>query len=210
LALQRQLDVNNVALSQAKDKLAGDYGQLGKDKDQLVTDTTGKLADVEKSYRNNQSALKDWLYGQSDTTQEAIDKAEADARAAYGNTLKTGQSGNKSVAYDNINALIGQGGTSSIFAQGDRQRRQARDIWGTDLTWDQLAREQEFLPTQSYNHAIYDPMINANRQALEGFYGQQDELYGNTADAEERRWNAIQDFLNTGAEKKQQGFKVRG
>jgi hypothetical protein len=45
---------------------------------------------------------------------------------------------------------------------------------------------------------------------LDNFYGQQDQQYANTADQEERFYNTIQDFLNSDAERKKQGFNVRG
>jgi len=211
--LQKQFDVNNQALSDARQNLSSGYDQLVSDRDKTVSDTTAKLGGLEEQYRNAQTGLTDYLGKQGNSYQAAIDRAESDARKSYNDSYKGDESyrSNALAGYTNPN---------------DRLRNAG--VWGDDgrsLTWEQLQREQNIVNDPNgladYNDirrgdtsysAVAGQKRNyaGNTTALNDFYTAQDNKYANTADAEERRWNAIQDFLGTGAKRKEQGFKVRG
>jgi hypothetical protein len=102
-----------------------------------------------------------------------------------------------------------------------------RGVWGQggrNLTWEELNREQG-MPAKGFwggggdyiavsnpnsNNQYLADRFKDNGSALNSFYTQQDTKYANTADTDERAYNTIQDFLNSGKTKKTQGFKVRG
>jgi hypothetical protein len=204
--LQKQLDVNNEALVNKRQQLAGGYDQLVGERDKTVTDTTASLGGLEKTFRENQNRLRDYLSGQANTYDQNIGKAESDARAAYQNTFNSGRTGTASIGYD----VLGQGGW-----EGAINTRRGIDAWGNDLTWKQLQNEAN---NRMYNWSFgraplwmnSEPEFNRRQGMLDNFYGQQDQQYANTADQEERFYNTIQDFLNSDAERKKQGFNVRG
>ncbi len=210
--LQSQLDVSNENLANTKKNLAGSYDQLGADRDKTVQDTTAKLGDVEKGYRTNQNKLKDWLYGQGNQYQGAIDKAENDARTGYNTSYNTGSGLGSALQ-----------GTYNLSLLGTDPYTAAGVSLGPNATFKQLQAEKDLA---ARNGADFGPILNntylpsewtplvknqltRNSDSLNNFYTEQDTKYGNTADEEERSWNAIQDFLNTGATKKDQGFSVR-
>jgi hypothetical protein len=205
--LQKQLDVNNVALADKRSQLAGGYDALTGDRDKTVTDTTSALSDLEKSFRVNQNRFRDYLSGQANHYEESIGRAEADARAAYQDAYKNGKSGVGSIGLDWIRSQ--EGGPNPA-----RGTRDALGIYGADLTWDQIKREQDARFTALGGRDLYlgyDPVSWGQRAGmLNNFYSQQDQQYANTADQDERFYNTIQDFLNSDTKRKEQGFNVRG
>lgn len=219
--LQKQLDVNNSGLVDKRKELQGKYSDLTAGRDKTVADTTAGLSGLEQQYRTNQNGLQDYLTKQSNVNDTSVKQQEADARAEYFRTLNDDKSGHNNSF---LGALPNTEDPNNAF--------QSRDTWGTggtNLTWKQLENEQQLGAGDTdayYNvlahpgkyHSILDQTMNPvaytnyanNGSALNQFYAGQDAKYANTGDTEERNFNALQDFLNTGAAKKEQGFKVRG
>lgn len=216
--LQSQLDVHNTSLNDARKKLLGDYTGLESLRDDTVKNTTEKLGGLEQQYRMNQNNLRDYLGLQSNTYDTKAAQAEIDARKSYNDTYTKEGSGRVN-AYQP--AMPSGGGTENMRDRG---------VWGADgtnLTWEQLQREQGLGAPGSqdyyYQWMTRPGFINSpNPQerdiasrfqgsggALNQFYGAQDEKYANTADTEKRSYNAIQDFLNSEAARKEAGFQVR-
>lgn len=224
LQLQKQLDVNNSNLVDARNNLANQYDQLGADRDKVVADTTSGLGGLEQQYRTNQNSLKDYLTRESNDYDTKVAQEQADARAAYQNTFATGQSGH-------AGAFVFPG-SGNYYANVPLNNY---GIGGDNLTWKQLQNENT-IGTSPYagDEVASELSANLNGNRLNGqtatapivgqvhqnylnntdylnrFYGDQDKKYQNTADPEARSYNAIQDFLNTANARKSQGFKVRG
>lgn len=224
LNLQRQLDVNNDNLANTRQNLAGQYDTLTSDRDKTVADTTSGLSALEQQYRQNQNTLKDYLTKQSNDYDTKVKQEEANARAAYNQTFSGGQSGH-------AGAFVFPG-SSNYYANIPLNNY---GIGGDNLTWQQLQNENT-IGTSPYagDEIAAELSANLNGNRLNGqtatapivgqvhqnylnntdylnqFYNDQDQKYKNTADPEERSYNAIQDFLNSTAARKQQGFKVRG
>lgn len=199
-ALQEQLDVNNQGLVDARKNLGSAYDQLGTDRDKTVTDTTAALGANEQAYRENQNALRDYLGQQANSYDTKGTQAEIDARGAYA-TDREGKSGLKTGPYDIIN---------SQNLSNARNMMAGADAWGDNLNYRQLQNEQDFWSDPNkYKNPVWMQTVNANNDALQGWYGQEDAKYANTADPEKRSYNAIQDFLNSESERKKQGFQVR-
>jgi hypothetical protein len=237
-ALQKQFDVNNSALQDTRNNLLNKYSGLEKQRDDTVTDTTQKLGGLAEQYRNNQSSLKDYLLNQSNSLDTSEAQAEANAKAAY-NALYTGRSGRDS-SFANLesdgdrNAVGLNGGNPEVWL-GNMNRLRDNGIWqgdpsnlhvgdGKNLSWAQLQKEHD-LAQNTYalgelgararsanagtGHTIRNNFLD-NGSALTNFYNTQDAQYANTGDEQKRSYNAIQDFLNSTAARKEQGFKVRG
>lgn len=211
--LQKQLDVNNENLVGARNQLKDQYGQLTADRDKTVSDTTAGLTGLEKTYRQNQSALSDYLGEKANTFDQQIGKAESDARKEYGNVLNTSKSGYDSIERQKILDYMmgntpGYYDPTKVSAGVDEEaRRKAAGIWGDDLTFGQLENEARLVPNGTFAGV---PDLQERKRALDSFYFDQDSKYADTADNEERAWNSIQDFLNSSAPRKEQGFKLRG
>lgn len=221
--LQKQFDVGNKALDDTRSNLLNQYSGLETQRDNTVADTTTKLGGLAEQYRNNQSALKDYLYGQANNYDTAETQAETDAKKAYGDEL-SGASGRGNAWYGVANA---GGGAETLQNAG---------IWGGNLSYGQLQQEQDIAshPNQEGSQMYNGPTTNirsspdqyyamdptwlggahtnfvGNNNALQDFYKNEDTKYANTGDDQKRSYNAIQDFLNTTAARKDQGFKVRG
>lgn len=203
--LQTQLDVSNVALGDSRQRLLEQYSGLGSLRDQTVTDTTKALANAEEGFRTNQNTLKDYLGNKANTLDTTIAQQEADARNAFQKDFTSGRSGRSSAAVD----ALGAGPTDRRFGWQEKDA----GVWGNDLTFEGLQRHEDFYRprvNQLGGGWDYSAAADANRDVLNNFYSQQDAKFANTADAEERQWNMLQDLLKTGNQKKQQGFKVRG
>jgi hypothetical protein len=210
--LQNQLDVNNENLSKTREKLLQDYSGLGNLRDQTVTDTTKSLSDAEQQYRSNQNILKDFLSNKSGELDSSIGQQEAKAKYDYENAYKNSQSGRAS-ALDGTGAAAEYYGPRGISVNGN-------------MTWEQLEAEQNASRNNVGDYGVANanysnpnvigmwPLIHnrteENKGALDKWYGEQDSKYGNVADEEERKWNMIQDVLKSEAERKKQGFSVRG
>lgn len=215
--LQKQFDVNNKALGDTRNSLNDQYAQLTADRDKTVQDTTTGLGNIEQGYRDSQRDLKDYLGQQSEGFDTKEKQAEAAAKSAYNTDLTTGHSGKQSVAMDLISHRPGdqQDQASSLFRN--------RGIWGDDLTWDQLQNENNIVKVNDQangdnagNLTYWDyggtmqPELDFRKGMLNTFYNNEDQKYAGTADQDKRAYNSIQDFLNSTAAKKEQGFKVRG
>jgi hypothetical protein len=230
--LQKQLDVNNKALSDSRQNLSSQYDQLGADRDKTVTDTTKGLSGVEQSYRTNQNRLKDYLGLQSNDYDTAIGQKEGEARSEYNKLYDTGKTGQGSVggfdsiAREDANGLPGIKLTYDGYAPENQRLGYGQDsvaaarqrvengIYGDDLTWSQLQREQDKVNPlyRGYwgNTADWTQDLGARKNSLNNFYSTQDNKYADTADKEKRSYNAIQDFLNSSAARKDKKFAVRG
>lgn len=219
--LQKQLDVHNSSLNDARTKLAGDYEGLGKQRDQTVQQTTEQLGGLEQQYRTNQNALRDYLSSQSNKYDTEIGQAEADARAAYDKDFRGAS--NLAGAFSNREAFD-PGTIYPYVFDGTTSDRH-------NLTWNQQQREQDLVNNRanpvgnelwqmiyggknpngsSEFGTIARDSFGGNANALSNFYSTQDTKYENTADEQERKYNALQDFLNSDAARKEQGFRVRG
>lgn len=218
--LQKQLDVNNTGLVDKRKELQGKYSDLTAGRDKTVADTTTGLGNLEQQYRTNQNGLQDYLTKQSNVNDTSVKQQEANARAEYFRTLNDDKSGHANSFLNMFN---------NYSTPGDAFT--SRNTWGengTDLTWKQLENEQQLgasgsdayytnLANPGKYHTVLDQVMNPqaytnyanNGAAMNQFYGDQDAKYADTGDTEERNFNALQDFLNTGAAKKEQGFKVR-
>lgn len=201
-ALQNQLDVNNNDLSNARQRALGQYAELGDLRDKTVKSATDQLGGLEQQYRTNQNALRDYLTGKSNTYDTEIGQAEAAARAAYNQAANTG-SGLKSLGYDTIAGIKGNNAEIGPRAQ--------LGVWGDNLNYNQLQNELNAFNSGQLKWMTpdRDPDLANKQNVLNNFYAQQDAAYANTADEQERKYNALADFLGLGS-KREQGFRVRG
>jgi hypothetical protein len=218
--LQKQFDVNNVNLNKARENLANQYGELEKERDNTVSNTTKGLGDLEQQYRNNQTSLKDYLYGKSTAYDKEVADAEAQARDSYQAQRMQG-TGMKSAGYDGISDWASQGGVNRELGNSYMNKRRGMGIWGDNLTFDQLEREKSYLEG-AYGRQINNPNYRSSGRwdpkseyqsrvpVLNNFYSQVDQQFANTGDEQERSFNAILDMLNSDQARKEQGFKVRG
>lgn len=201
-ALQNQLDVNNDDLQTVRSKLLNDYSGLNDFRDQAVNDTTQKLSNVERDYRTSQNALRDYLSGKTNELDTSIARQEADARKGYNDAFNSG-SGRKALGYDTIAGIKGN--------NAEIAPRTNLGVWGDNLTFSQLQREGDAFKNGELKWYTpdRDPDLASKQALLNEFYSGQDAKYANTADEDERRYNALADFLGLSG-KKEQGFKVRG
>jgi hypothetical protein len=216
-ALQTQLDVNNENLVNTRQKLLGDYSGLGDYVNKTTTETDAALGEAEKQFRVKQNSLRDYLSNTANTTNTTIAQQEADARAAYNKDYTGGQSGRSGEGYW-ANHLPTYARDMAGAAEA-RNMLNSQGLSAADLTWAQLQKEQELgnvfggkiADMRSWDNNVELPanILADNRAALDQFYAQSDQKYANTADAEERKFNMLQEILG-GTDKKAQGFKVRG
>jgi hypothetical protein len=204
-SLQNQLDVHNTALSDERKNLSQGYGDLNTYIGDTAKSTTDKLGGIEEKYRTNQNSLRDYLTGEQNTVDQNIGRQEADARKAYAEFMGSG-SGNEAIGYSQI--MNGRGN------QPDIMPRSAAGIWGSNLSWDQLQKENDTLKssysaTNPYWYGA-QPELDRRRSALQGMYGEQDAKYKDVADIDERRFNTLMDFIGSDGPRKEQGFKIRG
>ncbi len=211
--LQKQFDVNNQSLGDTRNSLNDQYAQLTADRDKTVGDTTSGLSNIEQGYRQNQNDLKDYLTGQGNDYATKQSQAEAAAKDAYNTDYTTGQTGDKSIAWDSIHGRA-DGSVGDALAAPFRNA----NIWGDNLTYKQLQDENNNVGINNYSHPLsyfdytgtMQPEMNARKDQLGTFYNNEDQKYAGTGDTEKRSFNAIQDFLNSTAARKDAGFHVRG
>lgn len=223
LALQRQLDVSNVGLKNARQKALERYAGLNTDINNLATQTTQDLSGMESNFRQNQNALKDYLNNQANLELQARAQAEADARAAYQGIYTGDKTGRGSFGEDNSFVFYGGGWTPKTFT-GNHDNL---GINAGNMTWQQM--QQELAAHQGTDKAAYgdynilDPnkgivgtiederkrYVNDINSVLNNFYSQQEAKYQNTGDSEKRRYNTIMDILENNA-RLDEGFNVRG
>lgn len=224
--LQDQFDTNNGALNQARQDLQGKFSGLQDYLNQTNQNTNRTLANDATQYANNQADVKAYLGGQNDALRGQISAEEQNAKDAYQN------------AYANNNSSVGD--LLSYARQGLDNSANFTDynIAGRMYTGPQYSNGFHWSDAQGLLNGGYhfvDPYnadlltgkgdssvlkdyLNAReaswrpqaQAALNNFYNQQDQTYANTADAEKRKFNAVQDFLGTQNAREQQGFKVRG
>lgn len=224
-ALQNQFDSNNQDLAAARQQGNAQYGDLQKSRDALNTDTSSVLQGDQSQYQTNQNNLKDYLGKQSGTYDQNIAKEQQDAINAYQGEYNAGS--NRSFAADTT-PLFGSG-HSNQFVNSDYLNSLGDN--SANMTWAQLQHEGDLgtnggplagvyggragaNPGWTYNNqqGALDFLHNnfqGNQDALNNFYGSEDQKYAATADPDKRAFNAIQDFLGQTGNQKQQGFKVR-
>ncbi len=227
--LQKQLDVNNTALVDARQNLNQRYDQLGKDRDAVVKSTTDSLGGLEKQFRTNQNSLRDYLGSQANSYDTQGAQAEADARAAYNKEYTTGQSSIGDSLYDRMHAASGNYGDGTSWWMGNLDNGKAGNNWqdlqqlmdgGNRLNSENfLNYSMDVNANGAQSWADYDSLAqlqglegnyrNQAQQSLTDFYGAQDAKYAETGDEQDRSYNAIQDFLNSTTDRKKQGFRVR-
>lgn len=217
--LQKQFDVNNSALADARKNLAGQYDQLGKDRDTTVKNTTDQLKGLEESYTNSQNRFRDYLGQQQNALDTSVAQQEADARKAYDQAYKgdSGKYGAFNYIYDNsyMRELPYSWFAAPQTWQNLQQTNDIKEgrmpvpdtahIYGT--SWrDILTGGLGFGSVGAQARNIY----GENQSALNDFYNQQTAQYADTGDAEKRGYNSILDFLGlANSNKKNQGFNVR-
>lgn len=230
-ALQNQLDVNNQQLADTRKNLLNQYAGFGDKVNAAVTDADSAIQKARQDYGNNQTGLMDYLGNYGDETYTKEQQAEMDARAAYNKDYTTGKSGQQNVGklYSDLtnNGKNLAGGWFQV--PGDV---------GTDAnsTWEGLQKENNPVNLQ-YGNANYDfsslwgrsptpgwyphdsrvswvtdplkAQYGDNQNVLNKWYGEQDQKYANTGDAEKRQWNVINELLKKD-DRMSEGFKVRG
>lgn len=210
-ALQTQLDVNNQGLADTRKSLLDKYSGFDNNVNQAVTDSDAAIQKAKQDYGNNQASLKDYLGNMSNDYQMQIDKAESDARSGYNDTFTKDKTGRTSSVL-----------SSDFGFDPARDAFIARDAYGNNQTWKQLANETGLAndKTSAWDGSYLTlggiltggnngKRFADNQAALNNFYSEQDQKYANTADNEEKNWNTIMDILGK-SDRKQQGFKVRG
>ena len=216
--LQNQLDIYNTALNDARSNLLKDYDNLNIYRDDTVKDTTNKLSGMADQYRTNQTALRDYLSNSATQYDQQEAQKEAEARQAYQNTLKTEGTGKESIATNWIERTAHPGDPRS----NDNYRNLyiSRDMYGPNLTWNQLQNEQNLVGINTeakvplggvslWNQAGAGDEMAARAGLLQNFYAGQDAKYAGTGEEERKSYNAIMDFLNSDAARKEQNFQVR-
>lgn len=236
-ALQRQLDVNNTGLVDARARQRDNYAQLGKDRDALVADTTKNLGGIEKNYYDNQNAMRDYIGGQANQYSTDISQAEGAARDAYnqeftggvanygdfGSYLKGGLSNEDNgtnAARDNVSYWVEprDNGMAGLNWQ-DLQRQLDGSSW---IDQDKLRSALEQPLSDSighFNNDAYSGLVNqigglenqykgGAKTALDSFYQGQEDKYKDLGNDKKKAYNVLQDFLGLN-DKKSQGFNVR-
>ncbi len=210
LALQRQLDTTNDPLASVRSKLLQDYAGLGDYRDTKVRETDEGLHKASDDYRNYQGQLKNNINNYSFDQDSAQSKAEADARAAYEGARKGDKTGAKSAYWEGYQDVLNNDPTNAGHVWSGITNLTNRNLWGDNLTADQLQREKDYLAGLSVTKSPrLQANANANSGVLDSFYSAQDQKHANTGDAEKRQWNTIMDLLNQ-TDRKQAGFNVRG
>jgi hypothetical protein len=221
--LQKQLDVNNAALDQTRQNLLQRYAGLVGERDNAVADTTGKLSGIEQDFRTNQNALKDYLNNDFTSTDQSIASQEAAAKDAI-NRLYNSGSGQSSIGWDNLNSSD----APDFIRANSINKRLAANTWNQNQTYRGLANEENiwnnrtnpanigkmpiYIDTNVGGVHGYDEVNRdaaAKQAILDSFWQQQDQNYGQTADADKKRWNAIAEILGN-ADRKTQGYNVKG
>lgn len=199
--LQKQLDVNNSALTDARSNLANQYDQLGANRDKAVADTTAGLGQAEQTYRTNQNALRDYLTGQSNNYETSEGQAEANAKKSYNDAMRADFHGNGSI--DTLTNRIRNAGNYGGAGGGW--------YWGGDNYNGAFGQGQHDYVNSPLASGGID--LNPSGQLgseLSNWQYNQLQANQNVGDPEKRSFNAIQDFLNSDAARKQAGFNVRG
>lgn len=197
--LQKQLNISNEPLAQARKNLLDKYSQLGAYRDQTAKDTNDYLANTAQSFRTGQNQIKDYLGNSSNSTESGVSKAESDARYGYDQTM-TGKEG----------MAAGLEGISNWKQLQDYYAPKGQAMFTNDQLKD--ANFRNSLSTNSIGgpsqQALYD-IDKYGFDDLTKFQSAQDAKYANTGDSDKRKFNMIQDILGTG-KKKNAGFQVRG
>jgi len=227
LGLQRQLDTTNDALGQTRQNLLAQYAGLGTNINNAVTSNNAALSKAAEDYRVNQNAMRDYLNGTLTDTGTSIGNQEADAKLGINNAYD-GSSGQSSIGWDNLNSIDRSGSFGNIAYQNAINKRTAAGTWNADNSFRNLAREEDiwahrqdpsnigkmpiYIDTGVGGSHGYDE-VNADaankQKALDSFWDAQQNKYGQTADADKRRWNSIQDILGN-SDRKTQGYNVKG
>lgn len=201
-ALQKQLDVSNEGLANTRQGLTKQYQDLGQYRDQTLTDTNNALRNYEQQFRVDQNQARDQLMNSLTGLESNIAQQEAKARADFeaANAQASGQ------MYSGL-ALPSSKFYSDPFANIAGQEGFA----SRNLTYAQLAKEQEALKDKmsGAQSSMIRDQFGRNAEVLNKFLQEQDARFGNTADTEERQYNALLDILNSDKERKKQGFNVR-
>lgn len=205
-ALQNQFDVNNENLNSTRQRLATQIAGFDTTRNDAVKNADQSIQSAQAAFRNGQSGYNDYLQNLANEYDSNINQQEIDARSAYNNSYTKDRSGRANTYWDRIDPQE----ISPIRLQ---------DTWGGDLTFKQLQNEQNLANSgfSYYTSPFLDNPNDPGRRAkftdntneLNKFHGQQDEKYGMTADAEERKYNTLSEILGS-LNKKDKGFKVRG
>ncbi len=184
--LQKQLDVGNQGLQDARQNLSGQYDSLLSDRDKAVGDTTTALGGIAQDYGKSQNALRDYLSGKEPDLDSKIGTEQAAAKTAYQNS------------YNNDPLSFGAGSAFTGYSAGRLQNY----LNGSGMA--QLYAADPTNPAFTGANAEFGTF----QPKLDAFNAGQNGKYSNTGDQEKRQYNAIQDFLGLTGNDKQQGFKV--
>lgn len=192
-ALQTQLDVNNQGLADARKALLEKYAGFQGLSDAAVADTDAAINKARTDYGNNQEALRFNLQNMANDYDTQIGQAEADARAGYNTAYSTDK---------NTPWLVSQTRNGTGDVTGEQ--------WETRTIKDLVDAKNANQKYWNQHLQTNDPLFRGYEDAINNFYSTQDSKYANTGDEQERNWNAIMDILGNTANRKEQGFKVRG
>ena len=186
-ALQDQLDTNSQPLSQARSNLQGQYGDLQNQVGQVSQDTNNALNNYQNQFHTNQNALKSYFGDQSTKYNNNISTDDQNARAGYNTDANT------------INL-----GLSSPIYNGNGTAGNLEDLEKNSALYNAWKGGSYGGPGSTANafFSQVDP-------TLQSFYANENNKYANADDTDKRSWNSLQDFLGTGANRQQQGFKVK-
>lgn len=234
-ALQKQLDVNNTGLVDARKGLSDQYAQLGKDRDKVVGDTTAALGGIEKNYYNNQNAMRDYLGQKANQYDTQISQAEADARAAYNqsyggdvadvqsiqdyltgafNNYAGGDIPGRDRARDNMGNYLsltdnGQAGFNWQDAQNELNRSSAIDQNNFQDLYTGSNTGDAANEWSNITKGYEGDYRNQLQHQLDDYYASQTDKYKDLGSEQKGAYNVLQDFLGQENNKKQQGFNVR-
>jgi hypothetical protein len=154
---------------------------------------------------------------------QSIASQEAAAKDAI-NRLYNSGSGQSSIGWDNLNSSD----APDFIRANSINKRLAANTWNQNQTYRGLANEENiwnnrtnpanigkmpiYIDTNVGGVHGYDEVNRdaaAKQAILDSFWQQQDQNYGQTADADKKRWNAIAEILGN-ADRKTQGYNVKG
>ena len=220
--LQKQLNISNEPLQQARQNLLQRYAGLTDERDQTVKATNDAIQKAQSDLQSGKSYINEFLNSGGKSAGDSISKQEADAKAAYAEALKQG-SGLSSAGKSELEASLAEsidpdfGNRNRDTAQYHVNQLAPQGLFKDNMTFEDLLKEQDFykdnfLPmwNQSADETNrFQSQYDRNIRALNDFYSNQGQKFKDTADSEKKRFNLIQDILG-GKDRKKQGFDVRG
>ena len=195
LDLQRQLDTSNDALAKTRGDLLKEYSGLKSLRDTTATDVGNFLKTAQEDFGKEQTRLRDdlGLYGNENDTATSL--LEDTARQGFDNTYRLSPTG-----FDLGNQFQGYF-QNATFEQLQNEVDRILNMGGGAYWRDNKDQIMGMGPLEG-------AVPNFMREAiplLNSYYSREAQKYGDTADTEKRRFNAIMDVLGVNSAK-EQGF----